>query len=90
MFPRITGVLHIKDYTLRLTFADGLVAELDFRSRIVGRGGVFVPLESIEFFKQVRVDKEIGALVWPNDVDFDPDVLYSEASGKPIPIPQAT
>jgi hypothetical protein len=24
-------------------------------------------------------------LVWPNEVDFCPDVLYSEATGTPLP-----
>jgi hypothetical protein len=51
----------------------------------VGRGGVFAALEEIEFFKQVKVDPEIGTLVWPNEVDFCPDVLYSEATGTPLP-----
>ena len=44
-----------------------------------------ISLEEIEFFKQVRVDPEIGTLVWPNKVDFCPDVLYSEATGTPLP-----
>jgi len=60
---------------------------LDFKSKIVGRGGVFQPLEDIEFFRQVKVDPEIGTLVWPNGVDFCPDVLYSEATGTPLPQP---
>jgi len=59
-------------------------AELDLRSRIVGRGGVFGRLEDVEFFRQVRVDPEAGTIVWPNGVDFCPDVLYSLATGKPI------
>lgn len=88
MFPRITQVRYIHDYILELMFADGAHAELDFRGRIVGRSGVFAPLQDITFFAQVRVDPEIGTLVWPNDVDLDPDVLYSQATGKPIPIPE--
>jgi len=88
MFPRIAKVRHIQDYRLELTFLNGVQAELDFKNRIVGRGSVFKPLEDIEFFRQVRVDPEIGTLVWPNDVDFDPDVLYSEATHTPIPVPQ--
>jgi len=88
MFPRIAKVRHIQDYRLELTFLNGVQAELDFKNRIVGRGGVFKPLEDIELFRQVRVDHEIGTLVWPNDVDFDPDVLYSEATHTPIPVPQ--
>jgi hypothetical protein len=88
MFPRITKVRHLKEYKLELTFADGSQAELDFRDRVVGRGGVFKELEDVEFFRQVRVDPEIGSIVWPNDVDFDPDVLYSEATNTPSRIPE--
>jgi hypothetical protein len=40
MFPRITQVRHIRDYILEFTFADGVRTELDFRARIVWRGGV--------------------------------------------------
>ena len=71
-----------------MTFTNGEKAELDFRNRIVGRGGVFAPLEDIEFFTQVKVDQEIGTLVWPNEVDFCPDVLYSEATGRPLQVPE--
>ncbi len=85
MFPRIKKVRHIKNYRLLITFTDGKEIELNFRNRIVGRGGVFTQLENIDTFKQVKVDSEIGTLVWPNDVDFCPDVLYSEATGQPIP-----
>ncbi|HET7090223.1 MAG TPA: DUF2442 domain-containing protein [Anaerolineae bacterium] len=88
MFPRITGVRYLQDYRLELTFADGVRATLDFRNRIVGRGGVFAPLEDTHFFQQVKVDPEAGTLAWPNDVDLDPDVLYSEATGTPLPVPE--
>ncbi|MBC8867915.1 MAG: DUF2442 domain-containing protein [Planctomycetes bacterium] len=84
MFPRITRVQHVKDYELELDFSDGVVAPLDFRGRILGRGGVFLPLENVDFFSQVAVDAEAGTLVWPNGVDFCPDVLYAEATGKAI------
>ena len=84
MFPRVCGVRHIKDYELEITFSDGTVAKLDFRRRVVGRGGVFAPLQDPDFFKQVAVDGEAGTLVWPNGVDLCPDVLYAEATGKSI------
>jgi hypothetical protein len=85
MFPRIEKVRHIEAYRLEITFTNREKAELDFRDRIVGRGGVFAPLEDIDYFKQVKVDPEIGTIVWPNEVDFCPDVLYSEATEKPLP-----
>ena len=86
MFPRITTVKHIKDYILAIAFTDGRYAEIDFAPKIVGRGGVFKPLEDLTFFACVQVDPEAGTLVWPNDVDLDPDVLYSEATGVPLPL----
>ena len=85
MFPRIVNVRHVQDYCLELTFADGKQEVMDFRQRVAGRGGVFAPLEEVSFFKQVKADPEIGTIVWPNEVDFDPDVLYSEATGTPLP-----
>ncbi len=84
MLPRVTAVCHVKDYELKISFSDGVVADLDFRRRIVGRGGVFEPLQDAEFFARVAVDREAGTLVWPNGVDFCPDMLYAEATGKPI------
>ena len=88
MFPRVTQVEHVTEYLLAITFADGQTVEMDFADRVVGRGGVFEPLEDVVFFARVSVDSEAGTLVWPNDVDLDPDVLYSEATGTPIPVPE--
>lgn len=85
MFPRITQVKYLQAYQLGLTFADGSYAEMDFADKIRGRGGVFQPLENVTFFARVQVDAEAGTLVWPNGVDLDPDVLYSEATGIPLP-----
>ena len=72
------------EYRLELSFTDGARGELNFKDRVVGRGGVFHPLEDIDFFSQVKVDPEAGTIVWPNEVDLCPDVLYSLVTGKPI------
>jgi len=88
MLPRITTVRHLRRHRLELVFSDGTRAEMDFRDWIVGRGGVFEPLEKIAYFRRVRVDPEVGTIVWPNGVDFCPDVLYSEATGTPLPVPE--
>jgi len=84
MLPRVTSVRHVKDFELELRFSDGTAAVLDFQRRIVGRGGVFQPLENVEVFAKVAVDPEAGTLVWPNGVDFCPDVLYAEATGRAV------
>lgn len=82
MFPPVKGVRPTGEYRLELSFTDGITSEIDLRGRIAGRGGVFVPLQDVEFFKQVRVDPEAGTIVWPNGVDFCPDVLYRLANGE--------
>lgn len=84
MRPRVNRVRWVGEYRLELGFTDGLTREVDLRERIVGRGGVFAPLNDVEFFKQVQLDAEAGTIVWPNDVDFCPDVLYCLATGQPI------
>jgi Protein of unknown function (DUF2442) len=82
--PRINHVQYIADYRLELGFTDGLRKEIDFRDKVVGRGGVFRALADPEFFSQVRLEREAGTIVWPNGVDFCPDALYSLATGQPI------
>jgi hypothetical protein len=84
MFPRVARVRHVKDFELEIGFTDGSVATLDFAGRVRGRGGVFEPLQNVEYFAKVSVDPEAGTLVWPNGVDFCPDVLYAEATGRDI------
>jgi uncharacterized protein DUF2442 len=87
MCPRITEARPIAGHRLELTFTDGARGEVDLRSDILGRGGVLVPLEDTAFFRQVSVDPEAGTIVWPNGVDMCPDVLYSRATGRPLPVP---
>jgi hypothetical protein len=73
----VTAVEVIGDHRLRLTFADGVAGEVDFRGR--EWKGVLAPLADAAFFAQVRVDAEAGTIAWPNGVDFAPEPLYEEA-----------
>lgn len=84
MFPRVKEVRHLGAYRLELSFTDGTKGELDLETRVLGRGGVFKPLERIDYFGKVTVDTEAGTIVWPNELDLCPDVLYSLVTGKPI------
>jgi Protein of unknown function (DUF2442) len=47
--------------------------------------GVFQPLQDVSFFEQVTVNPELGTVCWPNDADFDSDVLYAKVRGRRIP-----
>ena len=81
MRPRIIGVRVTRPFQLSLDFTDGSSGVVDLRSWIAGRSGVFAPLQNEAFFAQVAVDAEAGAIVWPNGVDLDPDMLYDAAHG---------
>jgi hypothetical protein len=81
----VTKVEVLGGYRLRLCFDDGVAAQVDLESRIVGRGGVFEALEDLAFFRRVAVHPELGTIFWPNDVDFCPDVLRHWATGEPLP-----
>ncbi len=78
MFPKILKLTYLDGYRLQLTFQNGESGELDLHDDIVGAGGVFAPLEDLDYFAQVQVNHETGTIVWPNGVDFDPIVLYLE------------
>ena len=71
------------DYRLYLRFEDGAEGVVDLAAVISFRG-VFEPLRDPDYFAEVRVDPELGTVVWPNGADLDPDVLYSRLTGKPL------
>lgn len=70
----VVEVRYVRDYTLWLRFQDGSSGEVDISRSF--KGPVFEPLRDIEFFKRVRVDPEIGTIVWPNGADVAPETLY--------------
>ena len=88
----VAAVRPLDAYRIELTFSDGVRGVVDLANRIVGRGGVFAPLENPEFFRQVAVDPELGTIVWPNGADIDPDVLYHRrapvSQSQPVPSAQ--
>lgn len=83
MYWNITSVEHIDGHRLMLGFEDGRAGVVDFQS--LRFEGVFEPVEDLDCFHRVRVDPETATIVWPNGVDRDPLVLYSQATGKPLP-----
>jgi hypothetical protein len=85
----VTNARVLEGYCLELTFSDGVCGVVDLANRIVGRGGVFGPLENPQFFRQVVVDKELETIVWPNGADFCPDLLYRWATGEAVQRPES-
>jgi len=85
----VTGVRVLNGYRLELTFSDGVQGIVDLSNRIIGRGGAFELLENLHYFRQVRVDSELGTIVWPNGVDFCPELLRGWAMSEAVPQPEA-
>jgi len=74
----VVGVTVLSDFRVRLRFDDGAEGEVDLRCFL--NGPVFEPLlRDRAAFEAVRVDPELGTIVWPTGADIDPDVLYRAA-----------
>lgn len=84
MFADVISVRYLGGYQLELAFADGVCGIVDFGPWIVGKGGLFAPLEDKTYFARAKVNDDIGTIVWPNDVDFDPEVLYAQVTHQPV------
>ena len=75
-FVRVTSAQVLDHYRLRLGFSDGSSRDVDLTGEL--HGPVFEPLDDPDFFAQVRVDDELGTVVWPNGADLDPLVLHGD------------
>ena len=78
MVHEIVQVTHTGGWSLRLRFANGEVRRVDIRE-FVTLDGVFEPLRDEAYFAQVRVEPDLGTIVWPNGADLCPDVLFEKS-----------
>lgn len=72
----VTSARYLHDYTLELTFNDGLKAEVDFTDWIK-KYPFFKPLENIDYFKNFSLDG--WTVVWENGADIAPETLHEIA-----------
>ena len=84
MLHDIIDVRPLGGHRLFRRFEDGTEGETDL-SALLRFDGVFAPLADPAVFAGVRVDPEIGTIVWPNGADLCPDVLYSLVTGDALP-----
>ena len=64
----------VAPYTLDVGFEDGSHQVIDFQPIL--KGEMYGPLNDEQVFDQVKLDKEVHTLIWPNGADFDPATLY--------------
>ena len=63
-------------YRVWLRLADGLSGEIDLESEMWGP--VCEPLKDIAEFAKLRVEPDLGTIVWPNGADLAPEFLHDE------------
>lgn len=74
MIPRVVGASHVRDFILRIRFADGTEGDVDLVQELTD--GVFEPLRDLDYFRQFQVNEDIHTVTWPNGADFAPEYLY--------------
>ncbi len=77
MFLHITDAKYVGYYRIEVSFSDGRNGIVDLSSAL--RGPVFAPLKDKSIFAQLKVDKELETITWPNGADFAPEFLYFQA-----------
>jgi len=76
MVPRVVAATHVREYLVRLEFADGTEGDVDLKEEL--HGEVFRPLRDVDYFKRFTVHAELHTLTWPNGADFAPEFLYEK------------
>lgn len=72
MMCLVKKINYIKGYKISLTFNDHKTKIVDVEPYL--DKGIFLDLRDPEYFNKVIISG--NTLVWPNDADFCPDVLY--------------
>ncbi len=71
---RVESVRVLEGYRVELGFTDGTARSLDLTPCL--EGPVFEELKADRgLFEAVKVETELGTIVWPNGADICPDVL---------------
>jgi hypothetical protein len=71
MLNNVGQVTPLDGHRLALRFEDGVEGEIDLFATIPF-DGVFAPLTDPKFFRQVRVNEELGVICWPNGATSTP------------------
>jgi len=80
----VVSAEHRGGYRIEVVFDDGRRGLVDL-SKYAERGGVFERFRDPEFFRDFRINEELGVLTWGDELDIAPETLYAEATGEPLP-----
>jgi len=76
MLPKLREAKYQGDYRVWLKFEDGVQGEVDLEDELWGE--VFLPLKDKARFAELRLDRDLNTIVWPNGADFAPEFLYQK------------
>ena|SRR6266496_3829396 len=76
---KITAFKVLDNYRVWLRFDDGVEGEVDFSRK--PHTGVYAPWEDYGFFRRARIG-EFGQLCWDDQLDFCPDALWLQVTGR--------
>ncbi len=82
MYFDIVDAEYIRDYEIKLKFADASEGTVDLSSYI-DKDTVFRAFQDLGYFRNFQI--EYGTLVWgQGELDLAPETLYTIATGKPV------
>lgn len=84
MLKDVISAKYKSEYKIEVTFEDGASGIVDF-SKYLLEGGVFEKFKDMKFFKNFKINGELGVLTWGDEIDIAPETLYSEATNSPLP-----
>jgi hypothetical protein len=76
---KIVALEVLDNYRVWLRFDDGVAGVVDFSGKPFT--GVYAPWQDYAFFRRARIG-DCGELVWDDQLDFCPDSLWQQATGK--------
>ncbi|MCF8128449.1 MAG: DUF2442 domain-containing protein [Deltaproteobacteria bacterium] len=84
MYKDMISATYIEGYKIEVTFEDGARGMVDF-SKYLSKGGVFEKFKDKEFFKNFKINEELGVLTWADEIDIAPETIYAEATSSQLP-----
>lgn len=77
MILHVTDAKYLENYKVEVSFNDGRKGIADLSDILYGP--VFTSLKDKSMFSQLKVDKTLETITWPNGADLAPEYIYFRA-----------
>ena len=74
---QLQDVLYVDGYRVRVRYRNALEAVVDLSDLL--EHPFYASLKDPSLFSKVKVDEEVRVLVWPDDIDLAPEILFERA-----------